>query len=51
LEGTTPGIILIADVYAQITQMMKYNLKPTVNIRRTQVTKIHMSILQFLKQK
>jgi hypothetical protein len=32
----------IADVYVEIMQMMKYNLQPTVNIRRAQVTKIHV---------
>jgi len=43
--------MLIVDVYAEIMQMMKYNLQPTVSIQRAQVTKIHMSIQQFLKQK
>jgi len=51
LEGTVPGIMLIADVYAEIMQMMKHNLQSTVNIQRAHVTKIHMSIEQFLKQK
>jgi len=34
--------MLIADVYAATMQMMKFNLQPTVNIQRAQVTKIHV---------
>jgi hypothetical protein len=51
LEGTIPGTMLIADVYAEIMQMIIYNLQPTVNIQRAKVTNIRMSIQQFLKQK
>jgi len=39
--------MLIADVYAEIMQMMKYNLQPTVNIPRAQVTKIHFIFLYY----
>lgn len=43
--------MLTADVYAEIMQTMQYNLQPTVGSQRAEVTKIHLSKQQFLKQK
>jgi hypothetical protein len=36
--------MLMADVYAEIMQMMQYNLHPIVDIQTAEVTKIHMFV-------